>query len=141
MAKTRALKGLAGAAKGRIAVVARQVLPAAKSIGKHVPDIPKRLPKPKPTADGSKLQNIINDIWKHAGSPSAKGDGTTFDGLRNELRTGKGSGTPPKFHYQKAADLMQGLTKTINDPATSAADRSLAEDLLKQFQDAWKGRP
>jgi hypothetical protein len=119
--------------------VARAVLPAAKKLGKQVADLPPRLPKPKPSAGSSKLQNIVDDIWKHAGRPGSKGDGTTFDALRNEIRTGKPSAG--KFHYQKAADLMSGLQKVIADPATSAADRQLARDLLEQFSDAWKGRP
>lgn len=138
MGKTHALRGLAGAARGRIAVVARQVLPAAKKLGKQVADLPVRLPKPKPTAGSSKLQNIVDDIWKHAGRPGSKGDGTTFDALRNEIRTGKPSaGT---FHYQKAADLMTGLHKLLADASTSSANRALAEDLLRQFGEAWKGK-
>jgi len=139
LGKTRALRGLAGGARGRIAVVASQVLPAAKKLGKEVADLPVRMPKPKPTAGSSKLRNIIDDIWKHAGRPGSKGDGTTFDALRNEIRTGKPSAG--KFHYQKAADLMTGLHKVLADPATSASDRALAEDLLRQFADAWKGKP
>lgn len=119
--------------------MARQALPAAKKLGKQVADLPVRLPKPKPSAASTKLKNIIDDIWKHAGKPGSKGDGTTFDALRNEIRTGKPSAG--KFHYQKAADLMTALHKVIADPATSAADRALANDLLKQFADAWKGKP
>lgn len=119
--------------------MASQVLPAAKKLGKEVADLPVRMPKPKPTAGSSKLRNIIDDIWKHAGRPGSKGDGTTFDALRNEIRTGKPSAG--KFHYQKAADLMTGLHKVLADPATSASDRALAEDLLRQFADAWKGKP
>lgn len=139
MGKTRALRGLAGAARGRIAAVARQALPTAKKLGKQVADLPTRLPRPKPTAGSSKLQNIVDDIWKHAGRPGSKGDGTTFDALRNEIRTGKPSAG--KFHYQKAADLMTGLHKILADPATSSADRALAQDILRQFGEAWKGKP
>jgi len=36
---------------------------------------------------------------------------------------------------------MTGLHKVLADPATSASDRALAEDLLRQFADAWKGKP
>lgn len=139
MGKTRALRGLGGTARGRIAVVARQALPAAKKLGKQVTDLPTRLPKPKPTAGSTKLRNIVDDIWKHAGRPGSKGDGTTFDALRNEIRTGKPSAG--KFHYQKAADLMTGLHKVLADSATSPADRALAVDLLRQFGAAWKGKP
>ncbi len=84
------------------------------------------------------MHNIINDIWKHAGKANTKGDGTTFDALVNELRTG--TKTSGKRHIRKAADLMRRLHEAIDDPRTSATDRAIADDLLHQFAIAWKAR-
>ena len=134
------VKALAVAVRGKVAVETKRAVPAVKNkLGRRVPDLTPRRPRPRPTAEGRRLQNIINDIWKHAGNPNTKGDGTTFDGLINELRTG--TKTSGKRHLQKAADLMKRLHEAIDDPTTSATDRAVAEDLLNQFATAWKARP
>ncbi|WP_040422169.1 hypothetical protein [Actinopolymorpha alba] len=98
-------------------------------------DIPKRPPPPKPNATNPRLKNIIDNLWKHAGKPGTAGDGTTFDALRNELLTGRPSNGI--FHMQKAIESMRGLQKIIDNPSTSAADRQIAQDLLRRFGDAF----
>jgi hypothetical protein len=140
LGKSRAARGLAVAVRGKVAVETRHVVPAARrKPGRREPDMMPRRPRPPPIADGRRLQNIINDIWKHAGKANTKGDGTTFDALINELRTG--TETSGKRHLRKAADLMRRLHEAIKDPSTSARDRAIADDLLDQFAIAWKARP
>lgn len=136
MVKPRALKGLANSAKGKIAKGAKEVLPKVKNVRRaRNLDIPKRPAPPKPNATNTRLRNIIDNIWKHAGKPGTAGDGTTFDALRNELITGRPSNGI--FHMQKAIESMQGLQKILNDPSVSAADRQIAADLLRRFGDAF----
>lgn len=139
MGKTRALRGLAVAASGKVAVETRAVVPQVKrKLGRRVPDLPPRRPPSPPTATDPKLRHIIEHIWKHAGDEGTVGDGTTFDAVRNEVRTNRKSGK--KYHYEKAATLRNGLTNVINDPAVSSVDKSTARDLLRRLAISWTGR-
>ncbi|GAA2757563.1 hypothetical protein [Actinopolymorpha rutila] len=136
MGKARVLAGLAKDAKGKIAKGAKEVLPKVKNVRRiRNVDIPKRPAPPKPNATNPRLKNIIDNIWKHAGKSGTAGDGTTFDALRNEILTGRPSNGI--FHMQKSIESMRGLQKIIDSPNTSAADRAIAEDLLRRFGDAF----
>lgn len=141
MSKTRPLKGLANSAKGTVAKGAKKVLPKAKKLRQQhaTPDIPRKPPAPKPQATDQKLKNYIENLWHGHNSPNRTGDGTTFDALRNEIRTGRLTGG--KGHFEKAAQTQRDLRRWLDGPGKNAspADRQIAEDLLKRFEEAWKG--
>jgi hypothetical protein len=93
---------------------------------------------PRPSASEPRVQNIINDIYKHVGEPNQKGDGTTFavlsDEVRNNMPVVKG------VHYQKAADHQRGLRNIIDEvPQLSSDDQDIVLQLLETYEQAWKG--
>lgn len=139
MGKTRVLRGMAGRVQGKVAKVAAKALPKAKAAKNKIPDIPKRKPPVKPKVSNRKLQNIINDLWKHAGKKGTAGDGTTFDAIRNELLTGRASNGI--WHLKKGAQIMNGLRgllrKTGRD-ALSPEERKIAQDLFNELRDAYR---
>jgi hypothetical protein len=130
---------MAGRVQGKVAKVAAKALPKARSAGRKIPDIPKRKPPVKPTTSNRRLQNIINNLWKHAGKKGTVGDGTTFDSIRNELLTGRPSNGV--WHLQKGVEAMNGLRallrKTGRD-ALSPEDRRIAQDLFNELRDAYR---
>jgi len=142
LARPRIPRGAAQEAKGAIAKAARHALPKAKRVVPRAARVAKRAPRPRPRADSNRLKNIIDDIWKHAGKPGTAGDGTTFDALRNELRTGMPSNGI--FHFEKAATYMNALRKIMNDVGRdapySAHDKQVASELFDMFVQAWKGQ-
>lgn len=60
----------------------------------------------KPVVSNTKLQNIVNDLYKGTTNPSRVGTGTTADAVRNELATGLPTGG--KFHSEKARSTSTG---------------------------------
>ncbi len=100
-------------------------------------------PKPPaqpPTVSDSKLGNIVNDLYKGTNNPNRVGDGTTMDAIRNELSTGQQ--TAGKMHIMKGQEYSNALTKWLSrNPNASAADRTVAQDLLQDLQDALAGKP
>ncbi len=86
-----------------------------------------------PRVASSKLQNIINDLYKGTTNPGRVGTGTTADAVRYELRTGKQ--VYGRSHVQKAEDYLSGLENWLKvNPDAPYHDRlvarSLADDLL-----------
>ncbi|MBN9090664.1 MAG: RHS repeat-associated core domain-containing protein, partial [Reyranella sp.] len=85
-----------------------------------------------PIVSNTRLQNIINNLYKHVGKANRTGNGTTQDAIRNELRTGKPtSGT---FHSIKGQDSINGLRKFLrNNPNAPYYDRLVAQSLLDEL--------
>ncbi len=138
------LKGLARTAKGKVAAGAKKVVPKAKKLRQQHPTagVPRRPPAPRPNATDQKLKNYIDNLWHGSTSPNRLGDGTTFDALRNEIRTGRPTGPPPgRWHFEKAAQTAKDIKNWLDGPGrnASAADRQIAEDLLRRFRDAYRG--
>lgn len=81
-----------------------------------------------------KLRNAINEIYR----PNASiGDGGLADAIRYELTTGKLVGG--KSHLTKGFERTKNLQNIIKKQNLGADDLKLAEDLLKDLQDALKG--
>jgi len=137
LGKTRALRALATVVKGNVAVGARSVLPTGKKLEVYVPDLPIRPPMPRPTTQNKKLENYVEQVWRHAGVPGTVGDGTAFDAIRNEIRTGRL--TADKKHIKKGECLTNGLNNLLKRRDLAPADRALAEDLLFRLRIARKG--
>ncbi|MBM7783622.1 hypothetical protein [Tenggerimyces flavus] len=131
---------MAGRVQGKVAKVAAKALPKAKAAKNKIPDIPKRRPPTKPKVSNRKLQNIINDIWKHAGKKGTAGDGTTIDAIRNELLTGRSSNGI--WHLKKGQQLMNGLkgllAKKWGRDILSPEERRIAQQLYNELRDAYR---
>ena len=85
-----------------------------------------------PSAADTKLQNYIDQLFKHANKPGRIGDGTTMAALPSELAAGSGP------HIQKATEIRNGLRKWLTSSRgqnASAADRAIAQDLFNQLDE------
>ena len=88
---------------------------------------------PTPQVGSTKLQNIVNDLYKGTMNPGRVGTGTTADALRYELSTGQR--VFGKSHLRTAQSSLRGLENWLkanpNAPNHDRlVDRSLADDLL-----------
>jgi RHS repeat-associated protein len=89
----------------------------------------------KPNVIDTKLQNIVNDLYK---SGSKIGTGSTADAIRYERATGKPVGG--KFHTQKGQEYSQALKKWLEkNPQAPAADRNAAQAILDDLTSALNG--
>jgi hypothetical protein len=93
---------------------------------------------PTPVVSNTKLQNIVNDLYKGTTNPGRVGTGTTADAVRNELVTGLATGG--KFHSEKAQIYINGLNKVLKQDLT-ASDRLVAQSLLDDLTNALGGVP
>lgn len=91
---------------------------------------------PMPGVSNTKLQNIVNDLYKGTTNPGRVGTGTTADAVRNELATGLPTGG--KFHSEKAQIYINGLNNVLKQDLT-ASDRLVAQSLLDDLVDALRG--
>ncbi|MFD0360093.1 hypothetical protein ACFQZZ_01350 [Nocardia sp. GCM10030253] len=107
--------------------------------GSGPPGVGPKPPGVKPTVNDTRLQNILNDLYKGANNPGRVGDGTTADAVRNELKTLEP--TEGRWHLQKAMESQRGLAKWLMDKAnTDPADRAVAIRELQNLMDALAGR-
>jgi hypothetical protein len=100
-------------------------------------------PKPPaqpPTVSDTRLGNIVRDLFKGTRNPNRIGDGTTMDAIRNELSTGQA--TSGKMHLQKGREYAAALRNWLSrNPNASTSDRTVAQQLLEQLQNALAGNP
>ncbi|TDP42817.1 hypothetical protein [Nocardia ignorata] len=99
-------------------------------------------PKPpavKPTVSDTKLQNILNDLYKGANNANRTGDGTTADAVRNEYLTLEP--TEGKWHLTKAMESQRGLAKWLMDKSNAnSPDRAVAIREMQNLMDALAGK-
>ncbi|MDH2634178.1 two-partner secretion domain-containing protein [Acinetobacter nosocomialis] len=90
----------------------------------------------KPLVEDNKLQNIANDLYRD----NAKiGNGSTGAAVRYENETGTAVGS--RYHTQKAEDYSVALKDWINkNPDASTNDKMAAEHMLRDLQNALKGK-
>lgn len=90
----------------------------------------------KPNVKDGNLKNIIDDLYR----PNAKvGSGSTADAVRYELATGEKVGG--RGHVEKAQTYSKALQDWLNkNPQASSSDRAAAENVLKDMQNALKGK-
>jgi hypothetical protein len=63
-----------------------------------------------------------------------------MDAIRNEISTGQA--TPGRMHLQKGREYVTALRNWLNrNPGASAGDRSVAQRLLQDLQNALAGKP
>ncbi|CRY57269.1 putative hemolysin [Yersinia intermedia] len=90
----------------------------------------------KPNVKDENLKNIIDDLYR----PNAKvGSGSTADAVRYELATGEKVGG--RGHVEKAQTYSKALQDWLNkNPQASSSDKAAAENVLKDMQNALKGK-
>ena len=90
----------------------------------------------KPNVKDENLKNLIDDLYR----PNAKiGSGSTADAVRYEMATGEKVGG--RGHVEKAQTYSKALQDWLNkNPQASQVDRSAAENVLKDMQNALKGK-
>ncbi len=90
----------------------------------------------KPNVQDENLSNIIDDLYR----PNAKiGSGSTADAVRYEIATGEKVGG--RGHIEKAETYSKALQDWLNkNPQASTSDKAAAENVLKDMQNALKGK-
>ncbi len=88
----------------------------------------------RPTVSNTKLNNLVNDIYKGQNSKILTGNGTTMDSIRYELKTGIPVGG--KFHSIKGQNIINGLNNLIKSGKLNASDQKVATTLLQDMIDA-----
>ncbi|WP_211214762.1 hypothetical protein, partial [Chitiniphilus shinanonensis] len=90
----------------------------------------------KPIVSDSKLEQLMNDLYRDG---AKIGTGSTADAVRYEMSTGKQVGG--KTHTQKAKDYSSALEIWLEKtPNASSNDRSAAENVLRDLQNALNGK-
>ncbi|EPM4066320.1 VENN motif pre-toxin domain-containing protein, partial [Yersinia enterocolitica] len=108
-----------------------------KSRGQHEEYVDSlRATMEKPNVKDGNLKNIIDDLYR----PNAKvGSGSTADAVRYELATGEKVGG--RGHVEKAQTYSKALQDWLNkNPQASSSDKAAAENVLKDMQNALKGK-
>lgn len=90
----------------------------------------------KPTVYDQNLQRIVDQLYR----PNATiGSGSTAAAVREEMSTGEPVGN--RFHTQKALDKINELNRWLNiNQAASPNDRAATENLIKDMQNALRGK-
>jgi filamentous hemagglutinin len=90
----------------------------------------------KPVVADVGLQALISELYR---SGAKVGTGSTADAVRQELQTGNPVGGV--FHSQKAQDYSRALQTWLDtSPTASFSDRSAAQNVLNDMQNALKGK-
>ncbi|GAA0835978.1 hypothetical protein GCM10009080_20660 [Cupriavidus pauculus] len=90
----------------------------------------------KPIVSDTKLGGLIDDLYRDG---AKIGTGSTADAVRYEARTGNPVGGV--FHTQKAQDYSVALQKWLDsNPNAPFSDRSAAQNVLRDLQNALKGK-
>jgi hypothetical protein len=81
-----------------------------------------------PSSTDTKLQNYIDQLYKHANKPGTVGNGTTMDAIPGEIAAGGGR------HIQKGEEIARGLRNWLSrNPNAPYCDRSLAQSLYDEL--------
>ncbi|ORC51276.1 hypothetical protein B2G74_00445 [Burkholderia sp. A27] len=90
----------------------------------------------KPTVSDTKLGGLMDDLYRDG---AKIGTGSTADAVRYETETGTPVGGV--FHTQKAVDYSVALQRWLDsNPNASFSDRSAAQNVLRDLQNALKGK-
>ncbi|WP_259460478.1 Hint domain-containing protein, partial [Propionibacterium australiense] len=96
---------------------------------------PKKEVLPTPSVQSSKLQNIVNNLYKGTTNPKRIGNGTTMDAIRHELETG--GAVHGRTHSIKGQESIRGLEKWLNkNPNADWHDRLVAQSLVDDLKSA-----
>jgi len=91
-----------------------------------------------PTVTDPKLRNIVGNLYKSENNSTRVGSGTTADAIRYELATGEK--TAGRRHVIKGRESVRALRSWLRrNPNAAPADRSAAQDMLTDLQQALGG--
>jgi hypothetical protein len=152
----RRLKSLASGIAAKIALTAGKALKISAKLAKFVKAeaIAAKLEKAgvlitlkgrklagvltKPTVGDRKLQNLVDNFYKHVGNPARHGDGTTADAIRYELATGKDING--SAHVIKGRETIRGLRNWLRrNPDAPQEDRDVAQAIIDDLLAALGG--
>ena len=104
----------------RVGVPGASTTPSSRSLATNTVGIP--------SSTDTKLQNYIDQLYKHANKPGTVGNGTTMDAIPGEIAAGGGR------HIQKGEEIARGLrnwlSRNLNAPY---CDRLLAQSLYDEL--------
>jgi hypothetical protein len=81
-----------------------------------------------PSSSDTKLQNYIEQLYKHANKPGTVGNGTAMDAIPEEIAAGGGR------HIQKSEEIARGLRKWLSRNRDAPyCDRLLAQSLYDEL--------
>lgn len=90
----------------------------------------------KPVVTDGKLAGLMDDLYRDG---AKIGSGSTADAVRYENATGEAVGGV--FHSQKAQDYSIALQRWLEmNPSASFSDRSAAQNVLRDLQNALRGK-
>jgi hypothetical protein len=92
-----------------------------------------------PQVENTKLQNIINNLYKGVGKDGNVGNGTTADALRYENETGQPVGN--KFHLIKAGYELRGLRNLLRSGNLRQSDSLVAQSLYDELKEVYDAAP
>lgn len=88
---------------------------------------------PTPVVESTKLQNIVNNLYKGTTNPNRVGNGTTMDAIRSELATGAPTGG--RMHLTKGQESLRGLDNWLaKNPDAPYYDRLVAQSLADELR-------
>ena len=93
----------------------------------------------RPEVDDSKLENIVNDVYKGDRHSSYEGTGSTADAARWEYKSEQVLNGSDHLN-NKGPQVISRLEKWLkNNPSASVSDRNAAEEMMKDLKHAIKG--
>jgi RHS repeat-associated protein len=87
---------------------------------------------PRPSVQDTKLNNIVNNLYKGVDRADRTGNGTTADALRSEAETGNPTGGT--FHMTKAIESANGLSRALSSGRLVRSDALIAQTLLDELR-------
>lgn len=95
---------------------------------------------PTPQVGSTKLQNLVNNLYKGTTNPNRVGNGTTMDAIRNEIATGVPTGG--RMHTIKGQETLNGLNNWLRrNKDADYYDRLVAQSLADELSLVLRGAP
>ncbi len=93
---------------------------------------------PTPQVGSTKLQNLVNNLYKGTTNPNRVGNGTTMDAIRNEIATGVPTGG--RMHTIKGQETLNGLNNWLRrNKDADYYDRLVAQSLADELSLVLRG--
>ena len=93
---------------------------------------------PTPKVSSTKLQNLINNLYKGTTNPNRIGNGTTMDAIRHELATGVP--TAGRMHTIKGQETLNGLRNWLQrNKDADYYDRLVAQSFAHELSLVLRG--
>lgn len=93
---------------------------------------------PTPQVGSTKLQHLVDNLYKGTTNPNRVGNGTTMDAIRNEHATGVPTGG--RMHSIKGQETLNGLNNWLRrNPGASYSDRLVGQSLADELSLVLRG--